>query len=150
LVDADPANSKYQRDLAVIHQRTGNMLAATGQPAQAMTHYQESLAIHETLAAADPSNTEARRDLGAAYSKMGEVHAALGSASDAPPQERIAQWREARGWFQQSRDIFVGIRNSGILRDADASVPDKIAKQIANCDSVLDELELGTRLAAAP
>ena len=54
---ADPANTQWQRDLSVSHNKLGDVAVAAGDLAAARTAYQASLDIAARLAAADPANT---------------------------------------------------------------------------------------------
>ena len=63
LAAADPANTEWQRDLSVSHDKLGDVAVAAGDLAAARDHYQASLDIAHRLAAADPANTEWQRDL---------------------------------------------------------------------------------------
>jgi hypothetical protein len=63
LAAADPANTGWQRDLSVSHNRLGDLAAAAGDTAAARAAYQASLAIAERLAATDPANTQWKEDV---------------------------------------------------------------------------------------
>jgi hypothetical protein len=52
------AAATRQRDLAISHQRIGDLAAATGDMAAARDAYTVALAIAARLATADPANTE--------------------------------------------------------------------------------------------
>ena len=54
---ADPANTGWQRDLSVNHNRLGDVAVAAGDLTAARAAYQASLDIRARLAAADPANT---------------------------------------------------------------------------------------------
>jgi hypothetical protein len=69
----DPANTQWQRDLSVSHERIGDVLVAQGDGPGALTAYRQGLAIAETLTARDPANTQWQRDLVVSYVKLGEV-----------------------------------------------------------------------------
>ena len=80
---ADPANTEWQRDLSVSHNRLGDVAAAAGDLTAARDHYQASLDIRVRLAAADPANTEWQRDLSISHDKLGDVAAAAGDLTAA-------------------------------------------------------------------
>jgi CHAT domain/SEFIR domain/AAA ATPase domain len=67
---ADPANTGWQRDLSVSHEKLGNVATAAGDLAAARAAYQASLDIAERLAAADPANTGWQRDLSVMQQKI--------------------------------------------------------------------------------
>jgi hypothetical protein len=60
---ADPANTEWQRDLSVSHDRLGDVATAAGDLAAARTAYQASLDIFSRLVDLDPSNAQWRNDL---------------------------------------------------------------------------------------
>jgi hypothetical protein len=70
LAAADSANSGWQRDLSVSHERLGDVAVDAGDLATARDHYQASLDIRERLAAANPANTGWQRDLGFVRQKI--------------------------------------------------------------------------------
>ena len=83
LAAADPANTGWQRDLSVSHNKLGDIAAAAGDLAAARDHYQASLDIAARLAAADPANTEWQRDLSVSHNKLGDIAAAAGDLAAA-------------------------------------------------------------------
>ena len=79
----DPANTEWQRDLSVSHDKIGDVLVAQGDRAGALAAYRESLNIREALAARDPANTEWQRDLSVSHDKIGDVLVAQGDGAGA-------------------------------------------------------------------
>ncbi|MGH9436561.1 MAG: TIR domain-containing protein [Terriglobia bacterium] len=71
LAARDPANTQWQRDLSVSHDRIGDVLVAQGDGAGALKAYRASLSIREALAARDPANTQWQRDLSVSCAKLG-------------------------------------------------------------------------------
>ena len=80
---ADPANTGWQRDLSVSHNRLGDVAVEAGDLAAATAAYQAALDIAARLAAADPANTEWQRDLAVSHSKIGDVAVAAGDLAAA-------------------------------------------------------------------
>jgi hypothetical protein len=70
LATTDPANTEWQRDLSVSHEKLGDVARAAGDLAAARAAYQAALDIAERLAAADPANTGWQRDLETARQKI--------------------------------------------------------------------------------
>ncbi|HXP18538.1 MAG TPA: hypothetical protein VN840_02720, partial [Streptosporangiaceae bacterium] len=58
-----PANTGWQRDLSVSHDKLGDVAVSAGDLAGARAAYQASLDIAVRLAAADPANMQWQRDL---------------------------------------------------------------------------------------
>jgi hypothetical protein len=73
LAAADPANTGWQRDLSVGHDRLGDVAVAAGDLAEARVAYQASLDIRVRLAAANPANTQWQRDLAYVERKISEL-----------------------------------------------------------------------------
>ena len=70
---ADPANTQWQRDLSVSHNKLGDIAVAAGDLTTARTSYQAGLDIAQRLAAADPANTQWQRDLSVSHNKLGDI-----------------------------------------------------------------------------
>jgi hypothetical protein len=66
---ADLANTQWQRDLSISHEKLGDVAIAAGDLTAARTAYQASLDIRTRLAAADPANIQWQRDLEAIRQK---------------------------------------------------------------------------------
>ncbi|MDP1611188.1 MAG: DUF4062 domain-containing protein [Sulfuritalea sp.] len=90
LAARDPANTEWQRDLSVSHDRIGDVLVAQGDGGGALAAYRKALAIRETLAARDPANTQWQRDLSISHDRIGNVLAAQGDGGGA-----LAAYRKA-------------------------------------------------------
>jgi hypothetical protein len=67
----DPANTEWQRDLSVSHNKIGDVLVAQGDGAGALAAYRKSLAIGEALAQRDPANTQWQVDVAVSCAKLG-------------------------------------------------------------------------------
>ena len=80
---ADPANTDWQRDLSVSHDKLGDVARAAGDLTAARAAYQASLDIRTRLAAADPANTGWQRDLSISHNKLGDVAIAAGDLTAA-------------------------------------------------------------------
>ena len=92
---ADPANTEWQRDLSVSHNKLGDVAIAAGDLAAARTAYQACQDIAARLAAADPANTEWQRDLSVSHNFLGDVAVAAGDLA------------AARTAYQAYQDIMV-------------------------------------------
>jgi tetratricopeptide (TPR) repeat protein len=79
----DPANTQWQRDLSVSHNKVGDVLVAQGDGPGALGAYRKGLEIREALAARDPANTEWQRDLSVSHEKVGDVLVAQGDGPGA-------------------------------------------------------------------
>jgi tetratricopeptide (TPR) repeat protein len=80
---ADPDNSELQRDVSVILEQVGNMVAARGDSRAALEHHTRALHISERLTAADPDNTQYQRDVSISLMRVGAMVAARGDTQGA-------------------------------------------------------------------
>ena len=78
LVEAEPGNMEWQRDLSVSHNKVGDMHLQTGDNVAALKAYEESLTIRKKLADLDPTHTEWQRDLSVSHIKVGDMHLKTG------------------------------------------------------------------------
>ena len=88
---ADPANTQWQRDLSICHDRQGDVAVAAGDLTAARAAYQAGLDIRTRLTAADPANTGWQRDLAVSHERLGDVAVAAGdlAAARAAYQTRL-------------------------------------------------------------
>jgi serine/threonine protein kinase/Flp pilus assembly protein TadD len=140
LLANNPNDAELRRSVARSHSRIGHVLASTGDAVGALESQRKALMISEALSAEDPTNTWFLRDLAVAYTKLGEAHTVFASKSTAPVNKRTEHWRQARSWHQKSLNLWLDMRNRGILRGSDASVLDEIAREITKCDAALVKL----------
>ncbi len=77
LAKRDPANTQWQRDLSVSHNKMGDVLVAQGDGPGALAAYQAGLAIAEGLAKRDPANTQWKVDVAVSCTKLGSLESVL-------------------------------------------------------------------------
>jgi hypothetical protein len=70
LADKDPSNTQLQSDLAVDHDKVGDVVKAQGDLAGALAAYRENLAIRQALAQKNPSNVQSQTDIVASFYKL--------------------------------------------------------------------------------
>jgi tetratricopeptide (TPR) repeat protein len=73
LVQIDPANTEWQRDLSVSHNKIGDVLVSQGDGPGALAAYQAGLTTAEGLEKRDPANTQWQRVLSASKIRIGDV-----------------------------------------------------------------------------
>jgi tetratricopeptide (TPR) repeat protein len=83
LVQDEPSNTGWQRDLAVAHSRFGDMHLSQGRRHEALTSFLKDLATLEHLVHKDPSNTGWQHDLGVAHSRLAGVYLSQGRRGEA-------------------------------------------------------------------
>src|SRR5690606_17538252 len=69
--ERDTNHTKWQRDVATIQQRIGDVLMAQCDGAGGLSAYRKGLAISEALAERDPTNTQLQVDLAISFGKLG-------------------------------------------------------------------------------
>jgi len=52
----------------------------------------------------------------------------------------LADWREARSWFQKSQEIYKTFLDAGKLTGEDAARLDVVIEEIARCDAAIARL----------
>ncbi|MFM7515129.1 MAG: AAA family ATPase, partial [Cyanobium sp.] len=77
LAHIDPANTQWQRDLSVSHNKMGDVLVSQGDGPGALAAYQAGLTIREGLAKRDPANTQWQVDLAVSCAKLGSLESLL-------------------------------------------------------------------------
>ena len=144
----DPANTSWQNDLAVSHERLGGVAAAAGDLAAARGHYQTALETWTKLVTADPANTRWQRAPSFSHNQLGDLAAAAGDLA------------AARDHYQTALDIRTTLAaadpaNTGWQRDLAASrtrLGDMAAAAgdlAAARDHYQAALDIAVRLAAA-
>jgi tetratricopeptide (TPR) repeat protein len=73
LATDDPANTRWQRYLALTYEKKGDVGVAQGDLPNGLSSYKKSLQIREKLAAHDPADAQCQRDLSVSYNKIGDV-----------------------------------------------------------------------------
>jgi tetratricopeptide (TPR) repeat protein len=73
LVEREPANPRWRRDVSVLHDRAGDMLLREGQIDLALANFQKSLEIAESLAQGDAADPALQHDLSVAYDRVAEA-----------------------------------------------------------------------------
>lgn len=137
-VAREPTNANLNRQRSLAYLRMSEFLSETGDLAEALENARLGVRIGEELVAANRSNTGFRKTLALNYSQLGRCHALQAARAGTPRAGQISQWREARGAYQRSLDIWNEFRAAGTLSRADAGKPDETAREIARCDASLN------------
>jgi len=83
MVELDPSNSDFQRDLSVSYTKLGDFELRLGNTDAALQHYNNALTIALTPVLRDPSNSGFQRDLSISYEKLGDIELRLGNSDAA-------------------------------------------------------------------
>ena len=68
---SDPKNAVWRADLSASHIKIGDALRHQGKLQEALTSYQEALALAKGLAQSDPTNNEWQRDVAVNLREVG-------------------------------------------------------------------------------
>jgi tetratricopeptide (TPR) repeat protein len=83
LAAENPANAQWQREVALVHARLGNVAQESGDLDRAGTEYEQGRVIFAALAASDPDSANWRVGLANAYARIGDVAMEKGDESTA-------------------------------------------------------------------
>lgn len=86
---AEPGNAGWQRDLAMSHNKIGEVQQAQGDLAAALASYWASLAMRQRLAQGDPDNADWQRDLTISNGQVALIAARQGNRESALKAFRI-------------------------------------------------------------
>jgi hypothetical protein len=101
LAGRDAANTQWERDLSVSHNKIGDVRVAQGDLGAALTAFRKSLAIAEVLAARDRVNAQWQIDVAVSCLKLG-THPGLSED-------------EKRSYLTQGLDLLAALKAAGRL-----------------------------------
>jgi hypothetical protein len=78
-------------------------------------------------------------DLAHSQSALADDFKRLAARPAAPESEAVANWRTAGYWFQQSLNQLQTLKQRNLLTHYDLSEPDRVAREVANCDANLEK-----------
>jgi serine/threonine protein kinase/tetratricopeptide (TPR) repeat protein len=140
LVSADPTNFLAKANFGFSDESVGEILVARGDTAGGLRATREGLAAFEAMAAAGADNRYVRSGLAQCYFGLGLAYAALAAEARISPAERTERWQEARSWAQRSLNIWVEKRDRRAMESLEREMPERVARQIAECDTALARL----------
>ncbi len=129
-----PENAEFRRDSQIYLRKVGEALIELKDFNAAIESYQESAKVAEELVAVSGENNEARLDLALINTRLGEAWSKLAQSSGRKPH-----WQQARQWFQRGLEGWLEIRGRGALPEEDAEQPERIAREIAKCETALNK-----------
>jgi non-specific serine/threonine protein kinase/serine/threonine-protein kinase len=136
-----PDDQVLQLDLATTLSKQGEAQMARGQREAARDSYARSLELVEQGARRWPEFAALHRLKGVAYYKMAELSNASADDEGLTPGERLEHWRTARLWLVRCRDVFLDMRERGLLTSSDAGVPDELTVEIEDIERTIEQLE---------
>jgi tetratricopeptide (TPR) repeat protein len=136
---SEPTNSRHADDLALIYSGIGTILTRTSDYPAAAKMVDKAIPLAQAAALRNKTNMKARVNLASTYFGAGRLHASM-AAPMASREEKTLHWREARGLFARSLDIWQNIARGRHLTDAQAKQLADSAHEIAICDQALAKL----------
>ncbi len=120
LIEREPKNVLYQRDLAKLYVRMGDTSEKRRDLPVALLQYQNSAAIFEKIANADELNTLAQRDLAQSLKSVGKV------------QLRLAQVTPAKTTLVRAKEILDQLKEKNALGGYDKQLVDEVEKTLSS------------------
>ncbi len=142
LAAQSPSNAQVSFNLGLAHLKLSSLLSRSSDIPIAIENASAAARIGEVLLTIDSNNANASGMLAKAYYQLGNCQALLATEARTQPNEQLNHWREARNWYQKSRDIYQDLKNHSTLSGADATKPDELAKAIAKADAALNHIPL--------
>jgi serine/threonine protein kinase len=133
---ADPQAILVPMRVSKIISHLGEELAKSGQRPAAEEQCRNAMALL-SRAVDDPNNAVERSLRAQAFADLGDAYSALAASEPPHPDERQQYWREARGAYVRSLEIWQASLSRGTLTGEDATKPQAVAQRIAECDAAL-------------
>jgi len=138
LAAADPKNPSPRLWLAAGCEQLGKTLVSLGEVRSAMRSLREALGLLESVLAASPGDAIALEVVAETEADMGDAHRREFSRDG-----RIERLRDARSWFEKSRETYADLQSQGRLPANYARDVDEVTKKLAACDAKLEKLGAG-------
>jgi len=138
LTAEDPKDMLAKRYLGDCYMSRGVALAAKGKIAEGLESTRRANQIFETLSAGSASG-DFYKLIDVAYSRsaVAEAYERQASSRGLSKFLRRESWRNARAWYERSLDAWSRAKSKGPLDRSDKAEPDRVAREIANCDAQL-------------
>ncbi|MGH9755217.1 MAG: protein kinase domain-containing protein [Blastocatellia bacterium] len=118
----------------------GDLALQTADLNDAESHYQQALKTAESLSSDHPANMSIRSDLADCYLRLGRYYQALAASPNTPPSRRIANWHEARNWYQKNFAIWDNWSKAAVSTVFDTIRRTQAARALTDCDTALSRL----------
>ncbi len=133
----DPQNKQAQFDFGVAFIALAEAATNTGDTRQALADAGKAQDILEKLSKDDPDNAIYRRNVGKSYEGSAVASEQAAQDNKINIAERRRNWREARDWYQKTRQVFVELKNRNELQPRDDAKIDKFNENISNCEKFI-------------
>ena len=137
LAEDDPLNLPNRRDLGGAYAAVGATLVKVGDLAGALRNYRQAVALREALLEADALDGFSRHSLARDCAHVARVHTLLAARRGNTSGPRRAHWKEALAWYRRGQDVFLDLRQRGILKPAESGAPEEVAAEMARCENAL-------------
>ena len=137
---ADPLNEDLRQLVAAVRTFVCQMMIKTGNAAEAIELLNQTLRTLEKSFAASPTDELAHYRIATVQEGLGQGHAGLAADGKTSAQKRLANWREARSWFQKSLEIYRVFRDAGKLTGEEAAKVSVVTEEIIKCDAAIARL----------
>jgi eukaryotic-like serine/threonine-protein kinase len=138
--DPNDANSKLW--LGDCESSLGKVQIERGEIAPGLENVRNGLRIASAIYGGNPArNTDNLSNLADAYSASGFAYAHLAGRPAISDAERRADWKEARGHYQQSLNTWQAVLQLHAVAGPDAGKPAQISKELARCNAALAKLK---------
>jgi hypothetical protein len=137
LADADPNNAEVQRDVSISHEKIGNLLDRSGNPAGALAQYRQCLVIDTRMAENDPGSAQEQSDCAETHENISRMLIKLGDLTGALVSENLA--RELREGVAAKDEKNVVVRGDLAANYQElGEISDMLAKKDANSEYARD------------
>jgi serine/threonine protein kinase len=120
------------------------LLADAQQALDRVDDARATLARYHETAATDARNFPdldwPHRHVGVSAYKLGWLHESVGGDQTASVEARLEALRIACEWYARGRDSAVVMRDAGLLRPLERSVPELFTQDIARCEQAIEAL----------
>ncbi|MBL8173560.1 MAG: protein kinase [Bryobacterales bacterium] len=135
----DTSNAVAQHTLGVAHLRVSETQSRAGDRNAALREADQALLVFQALHSRDSANVENQRGLAWAWIRKGEALEAAAAA--APAGQRIPQWQQASGCYQQSLTVFSKIEGQRALRPADNTLRQSVKAAFEHAEQEIRKLK---------
>ena len=138
LGNADALDLRTRTYLCAAQMQYGGALAAQRKFVQAQKELEPAIETLEKLAGAAPPSQELQYTLAEAYNQQGILFVSRARIA-ASKDERTADWKAAKSWFEKSSAIWDKVKNPARLSTygLEVSLPGEVSQRIAECDANL-------------
>ncbi len=120
--------------------RIGEIELSLGEDAKAAETFELHLRAAEAIVAARPESAGARREVGVAYYKLAELCKVRAERDGAKAEDQLTQRRSAVEWLIRCREVFVQLRDEGLLARTDSGVIADLESEITSVEGEINQI----------